>query len=120
MLLLANENCPRGLVEALREDGHNVLWARETLPGTVDEGVLARARREGRILVTFDKDFGELAFRSRLPADSGVVLLRIPPLSEEYVVSKVKEALRTRGDWVGHFSVIEPHRIRMIKLPEVT
>ena len=117
MRLLANENCPRDLVEALREEHHDVLWARESLSGTPDDGVLARARSDKRVLLTFDKDFGELAFRSHLPSDCGVVLLRIPPLSSEYLVQMVTAALQTRDDWVGHFSVVEPHRIRMIALP---
>ena len=117
MRLLANENCPRDLVVALREDGQDVLWARESLAGAPDGHVLARARADGRVLLTFDKDFGELAFRSRLPSSCGVVLLRVPPVSSDYLVRTVRQALRTRDDWVGHFSVVEPHRIRMVSLP---
>jgi hypothetical protein len=49
----------------------------EDAPGTPDREVLARAQREGRALVTFDKDFGELAFRVGLAASAGVILFRI-------------------------------------------
>ena len=42
-----------------------------------DDAILARAQTEERIVVTHDKDFGELAFRSQLPASSGVILLRL-------------------------------------------
>jgi predicted nuclease of predicted toxin-antitoxin system len=70
MLLLANENFPLDAVEALRTAGHDVLWIRTESPGIADTEVLARAVAERRVLITFDKDFGELAFRSKLPADS--------------------------------------------------
>jgi predicted nuclease of predicted toxin-antitoxin system len=45
---------------------------RTDTPGVGDEQVLARAALEGRVLVTADKDFGELAFRRELPAESGI------------------------------------------------
>ena len=75
--LLANENFPRCIVEALRADGHDVAWIWEDARGSSDPRILARAQIESRIVATFDKDFGELAFRHSLPAHSGVLLLRI-------------------------------------------
>lgn len=74
--ILANENLPGDAVEALRRDGHDVVWARTHAPGRSDEAMLAQAQAEGRIVITFDKDFGELAFRWGLPASSGVILFR--------------------------------------------
>ncbi len=76
MRFLANENFPAEAVEALRGRGHDVAWVRIDSPGVRDAEVLARAQREDRIVLTFDKDFGELAFRSRLPASSGMILHR--------------------------------------------
>jgi predicted nuclease of predicted toxin-antitoxin system len=61
MNILANENFPRDAVTALREEGHDVVWIRTDAPGSSDEQVLARAQAENRVLVTFDKDFGELS-----------------------------------------------------------
>jgi predicted nuclease of predicted toxin-antitoxin system len=66
MRILANENFPRQAVEALRSRGHDVFWARTECPGTPDSQVIRRAASEGRILITFDKDFGELAFQQGL------------------------------------------------------
>lgn len=117
MHLLANENFPLDAVTALREDGHDVAWVREDARGSKDEQVLARAQQEERILITFDKDFGELAFRSKLPATSGVILFRISVPSSEYIAQVAVQALATRADWAGHFSVIEDNRIRMTLLP---
>jgi predicted nuclease of predicted toxin-antitoxin system len=62
MRILADENFPGGAGAALRERGHDVTWVQSDAPGISDAEVLAHAQAEGRILVTFDKDFGELAF----------------------------------------------------------
>jgi predicted nuclease of predicted toxin-antitoxin system len=117
MRLLANENFPLDAVETLRADGHDVAWIREDARGVNDEQILQRAQQEERILITFDKDFGELAFRSRLPATSGIILFRISAPSPRHIAQVAVQALATRTDWVGHFSVIEDNRIRMTPLP---
>ncbi len=117
MRLLADENIPGEAVDALRAAGHDVVWVRTDAPGSTDQDVLGRAQREDRIVLTFDKDFGELAWRARLPAASGVVLLRLlMPLSEE-VSRKIARVIDSRSDWAGHFSVVEAERIRMRPLP---
>ena len=63
MRFLANEHFPGAAVTALTARGHDVVWVRVSAPGTSDADVLAWAAREQRILLTFDKDFGELAGR---------------------------------------------------------
>jgi predicted nuclease of predicted toxin-antitoxin system len=118
MRLLANENFPLDAVEALREDGHDVGWIREDSHGASDEKVLQRAQEENRIVITFDKDFGELAFRSKLPAQSGVILFRITPKSSQYIAQAAVQALASRDNWAGHFSVVEDNRIRMTSLSQ--
>lgn len=117
MRILADENFPGDAVAALRERGHDVARAQSDAPGISDTEVLARAQAEGRILVTFDKDFGELAFRSGLPASNGIVLFRISMPSPSRVAQVAVAALESRTDWAGHFSVAEDDRIRMIPLP---
>jgi len=117
MRLLANENFPLDAVLALRENEHNVAWIREDARGSSDEQVLLRAQQEERILITFDKDFGELAFRSKLPVTSGVILFRISVPSSQYIARIAVQAIASRTDWAGHFSVIEDNRIRMTALP---
>ena len=77
MRILANENFPREAVEALRARGHDVFWARTDSPGSPDSQVVDCAASQRRILVTFDKDFGELAFRRGLSSPAGIVLFRI-------------------------------------------
>jgi len=77
MRYLTNENIPPSVVHLLRGAGHDVLSALESMAGRSDVDVLAQATSENRVLVTFDKDFGELAFGSHLPASSGVILFRM-------------------------------------------
>jgi len=118
MRFLANENFPSDAVQALRSDGHDVVWIRETAPGIADPEVLRQAVQEERILLTFDKDFGELAFHQRLPASCGVILFRIPTPSAFYVAQFTLKVIASRSDWSGHFTVVEEQRIRMRPLPD--
>ena len=66
MRLCANENVPGECVAVLRQRGHEVLWIREVARGSGDEAVLARAQADARLLITFDKDFGELVFKGKI------------------------------------------------------
>lgn len=116
MRLLANEKLPRAAVEALRALGHDVLWIAENCPSVRDEHVLDLAVRESRLLLTHDKDFGELAFRRGLPATSGVVLLRVAPVPS-LVTELAKKALSEHADFRGKFVVVEEGRIRERPLP---
>ena len=82
------------------------LLADENFPG---EAVIS--------LLTFDKDFGELAFRFGLSTGSGIVLFRMVLSSPAAVAEKATLVPESREDWAGHFSVIEEHRLRMVPLP---
>jgi predicted nuclease of predicted toxin-antitoxin system len=116
MRFLANENFPGAGVGALESAGHDIVWIRTASPGATDTEVLARAVREQRILLTFDKDFGELARGSALPPNCGVILLRTPMPKPSDVGRRLAELITARDDWAGKFSVIEPGRIRMRSL----
>ncbi|MBK5957569.1 hypothetical protein CCR97_05000 [Rhodoplanes elegans] len=113
MRFLANENVPASVVTALRAAGHDVAWVRTDAPGAPDDEVLARAVMDGRVLLTFDKDFGELAWRRGLPASSGVILLRLPMPPPNDAGAMIAGRIAERADWSGHFSILEPGRIRM-------
>jgi hypothetical protein len=96
-----------------------VFWIKESMRGAEDPIVLAHAQTERRVVVTLDKDFCELAFRSRLAAQSGVILIRLdwqdPDTDNQVVIT----ALLSRDDWAGHFAVIERDRIRIRPLPDI-
>ena len=117
MRLLADENFPGSAVQALREAGHDIVWIRSEAPGASDHQVLVRAQDDARLLVTFDKDFGELAFLRGARASRGVVLFRVPPASPAALASLVVMTLGSRSDWEDNFTVVEPGRLRMRRLP---
>ena len=82
MKLLADENVDKVIVEHLRKDGHDVLYVIEMEPGISDDEVIQWANLESAMLLTADKDFGELVFRqSRIVR--GVVLIRLAGLSPQ-------------------------------------
>ena len=62
------------------------------MPGAADDVILQRSQAEGRLVVTFDKDFGELAFRWGLPATCGVALFRLQTQDPAYVTARVIDA----------------------------
>jgi predicted nuclease of predicted toxin-antitoxin system len=83
---LANENAPREAVLAARAAGFDVAWMVELQPGANDETVLSLAQQDNRVLITFDKDFGELVFHRGVSGSHGVILLR-PRLHSPEIVS---------------------------------
>ena len=118
MKILADENFPAPVVATLRESGVDVLSVRTEMPGATDEAVLQRAQRDQRIVATFDKDFGELAFRFGLPATCGILLFRLEMKSPDQVKRRVLESIGQQLIHAGNFTVIEESRIRVRALPE--
>jgi predicted nuclease of predicted toxin-antitoxin system len=116
MHILAHENFPGEAVMALRRQGQDVAWVRVDAPGSSDQEVLERAQTENRVILTFDKDFGEMAFHWGLTSSTGVILFRTQ-VSPGLVARIAVAILESRADWAGHFSVIEEDRIRMTALP---
>ena len=117
MRILANENFPGPLIREMRRLGHDVMSVKESMRGASDVEVLERSRQEERLVVTFDKDFGELAFRFRLPAESGVILFRLSGPDPESDNARALAALASRIEWAGNFSVVTDDRIRVRPLP---
>jgi len=111
--LVADESLDLPIVERLRRDGHDVGYVAEMAPGVSDDKVLALVNQETRLLVTADKDFGELVFRQgrALP---GVVLIRLAGLSAGRKADIVASALAAHGQELpGAFTVVTPGAIRI-------
>lgn len=106
MRYLADENMSAAVVAGLRAAGHDVAFVAEDSPSIPDDSVLARAVRENRVLITYDKDYGKLVFVDRQPADSGIILFRFRdmPIAEQnrFMVSNLDNEV----DWRGHFATI--------------
>jgi len=96
----------------MREEGHDVLYVLETQRGGRDEVVLRQACREGRILLTEDKDFGELIYHLKKPA-AGVVLIRIRVEDRFMKWPRIKKLIDGYGDRIpGHLVVVDVERLR--------
>lgn len=115
--LLANENFPGPLIRELRRRGHDVASVKEAMRGATDREVLEQAREDNRLVVTFDKDFGELAYRARLPVGSGVILFRLSGADPATDNARVLAAFESGIDWSGSFAVVTDERIRVRPLP---
>jgi predicted nuclease of predicted toxin-antitoxin system len=122
MLFLIDECFPKRMVMALRQLGHDVVWAHEICPGRDDIGVLATATGEGRIVVTEDRDYGDLTMRDGHPA-KGIVIAhaaRFPGGVSEAVLALCTVIDQLGSSLCGHLTVIEPGRVRQRPLPRAT
>jgi predicted nuclease of predicted toxin-antitoxin system len=117
MRIIANENIMATVIRELRNRGHDVHWVKESMPMAADDVILAAAQSEQRVVLTHDKDFGELAFRYGLPAECGVLLIRLAGTSRQSDIDHVLRVIDSREDWPGHFSVVTRGRLRMRALP---
>lgn len=113
MKFLADESVDRQVVDQLRIDGHEVWYVSEMEPGIPDDLVLSRANQEMAILVTADKDFGELVFRQKR-ISMGVILTRLAGLSPGQKAELVSAAISQHiPELESAFTVIVPGSIRI-------
>lgn len=113
MPLLADENVPVPSIRLLRTAGYAVEAMIELAPGTPDPEVLSHARQNGQILITFDRDFGELVYHRGNPAPAGIVYLRLSPADPEEagrVLLNVFALAELQLE--GRFTVVDTDRIR--------
>jgi predicted nuclease of predicted toxin-antitoxin system len=104
MNLVADEGVDRQIVEQLRSVGHDVVYVAELAPSTSDDAVLQQANDRQAILITIDKDFGELVFRLNRVA-AGVVLIRLEGLTTATKArSSRKRFATTRQRWSAHLA----------------
>ena len=112
MKFLADECCDAGLVADLRRDGHDVIYVLEKNTGATDDEVLLDAYNEGRILLTEDKDFGELVYRLKKPS-RGIILIRIDPKNRYRKWGRMKKLIESYETRLpGHFTVIDMEKFR--------
>lgn len=117
MKFIIDESTGKAVAQYLREIGHDVLAVTETIPATEDQAILIKAASEGRILITNDKDFGELIFRSGY-AHNGVLFLRLQDESAANRVHVVKAVLDQYADSLKmNFIVATDRRVRIRHLP---
>lgn len=114
MRFLVDESTGRKICELLKAAGHDTIFVGDAMPGSTDEAVLAWAESEKRILITDDKDFGELIFRLDRPT-TGVVLLRTSKANSRRRVRILFDVIKNLG-LEGNFTTVTENRIKTRKL----
>ncbi len=109
--LLADENVDQEIVTVLRAKGYDVLYVAELEQGISDDKVLDLANQRGALLLTADKDFGELVYRQHR-LSGGVVLYRLAGLASKKKAQLVAAAMETHASKFSQsFTVISPGMI---------
>jgi predicted nuclease of predicted toxin-antitoxin system len=119
VLLLVDECLPRVLVDELRTRGHDVMWVRDSFSGADDVSVLSKANSQGRVVLSEDRDFGDLTMQQGYPA-VGIVRVRMSgfPHSAAQISVRVATEIENLGpQLIGQLTVIEPGRVRQRALP---
>ena len=115
MKFLADESCDFIVVSALRKSGYDVISICEMSPSMADEEVIQLASKEKRVLLTEDKDFGQIFYAS-LGSGYTVILIRYPNSVRQKLPADVINLIGLHGkSIVGCFVVVQPGRIRFAK-----
>ena len=113
MKFVADEGVDGAVVQVLRSASHEILYIAEAAPGLTDDEVLELANSQDALLLTADKDFGELVFRLG-QAHTGVVLLRLMGLASALQAQIVDEVIEQHGTQMQQtFTVITPKMVRI-------
>ena len=117
MRFLADESCDFSVVRTLRAAGHNVVAVAEVALSADDSAVIDLAVRQRRILLTEDKDFGQLVF-AHAQTSGGVMFIRYPAAARRMLPKVILDLVAEVGsDLNGCFVVVQPGRIRMVRRP---
>ena len=117
MRLVCDEGVDRQIVARLRGDGHELIYIAELSPRASDDAVIQEAHVRSAVLVTSDRDFGELVYRRRL-LSSGVVLLRLAGVAPERKAEIVSAVVREHTSILpGGFTVVSAGQVRRRPLP---
>lgn len=117
MQFLADESCDFNFVRALRAAGHDVQAVAEIALSADDPEVIRLATEQSRVLLTEDKDFGQLVFASGAPS-AGVVLFRYPTAARQVVIDAFVQFVQEKGEQLRDcFAVFEPGRVRLKPRP---
>lgn len=116
MKFLANENFPYPSIKKLREKGFEVESISEENSGISDEEVLRKAVLENLVILTFDRDYGELIFKYQKENPPAVVFFRTKGAMPEEAGLKLIEQISAGIAFENHFTVMEETGIRQRKL----
>ena len=112
---LADENIPIKAVDALKQKNIDIIPILQISQGLSDREVINLANRQGRIIITFDTDFGKLTFKERLKV-KGIILLRFIPKSPQQIAKRIEHLITARIPIENHFLVIREDSVRIIPI----
>lgn len=113
MRFLVDESADARLVEALRALGHDAVFIVHSHgPGLSDTEILAIAHAEQRILITDDRDFGDLVFNQGQP-HSGVLYFRLATTDLPTKIERLTYALANHAEQLDRFVVVTLRRVRV-------
>jgi predicted nuclease of predicted toxin-antitoxin system len=112
MEFLANENFPRPSIKFLRENSFLVSSIAETSIGISDHDVIQLAIERNQIILTFDKDYGEIIFKENLPEPPSVIFFRIKGKNPFFASQLILEMLEQGVVFEKHFTVVDESGIR--------
>ncbi len=116
---LADENIPLYVVKQLRKEGYKVISVTEEFAGSSDEKILELSSRNKWVIITFDKDFGELIYKQKSNKPYGIILMRVTPKSPEYILQLLKWLLlQTNISFEVNFVVLNKDKVRVIKMDD--
>lgn len=110
MKLLLDENVPRSVFKFLKENNFDILWIRESNRGISDERIVELDIEESRIIITYDKDFGELVFHYFMDVIAVILIRNMNDQSVEAMLLKLLNG--DQADIYGYFIVIGEKHIR--------
>lgn len=115
--ILADECINTDIIIALQEHGFNILAAKVAgLSGKSDEDVFGFAQKSKRILLTFDRGFGDI-FRFNIRQSFGVIILLIHNISKAEIVNIPLAffSMLTKRNLEGKLVIISKRKIRIIE-----
>lgn len=116
---LADENIPFYVVKQLRKEGFKIKSVVEEFAGSSDEKILEISSQNKWVIITFDKDFGELIYKEKSDKPAGIILLRVIPKSPAYILQVLKWLLlEEKLSFVGNFVVVNKDKVRTIKISD--
>ncbi len=115
MRIVADENLAYRMVKALRNEGFEVFSIEEDMPSIPDYNVLSLSVKEDALLITEDKDFGDLVMRHKLP-HRGILLLRLAGIETDEKITRTLDVIRTYGEELkDSFTVLDIRSVRLRK-----
>lgn len=115
---LANENFPLKSIKLLRTTGYKVISILEENPGEKDEEILKKANKEKLIILTFDRDYGELIYHYKFPVPGGVIYFRFEPETPEEPGKILLSLLKKKIELFHKFTILDKKTIRQRALKE--